>query len=64
VAFPACFQKILTELFPLEVNPISMGTAFPKDAFKRTAVKLEETNCPDIVMETDVGTIEAELEKK
>ena len=64
MAFPASFQKILTELPPPEVNPISIGTAFPKDTFKRTAVKFEETNCPDMVMETDVGTIEATLEKK
>jgi hypothetical protein len=64
VALPASFQKILTELPPAEVNPISIGTAFPKDTFKKIAVKFEETNCPDIVMETDVNTIDATIEKK
>ena len=53
VAFPGSFQKNCTELVPVEINPISMGTALPTDTFNNTEVLLVDTTCPDMVMETE-----------
>jgi hypothetical protein len=55
VALPASFQKKLTELGP--VNPISIGTTFPKEPFKSIAVEFAEASCPDMVMETDACAV-------
>ncbi len=53
VAWPTSFQKIVTVLLPVEVNPISMGTMLANDPFKIIAVALVSTTCPETVMEIE-----------
>ena len=55
VAFQGSFHTNFTELAPVEVNPISMGTSLPKDTFKKTAVVLAVTACPETVIETELA---------
>ncbi len=55
VALPTSFQKIVTVLLPVEVNPISMGTMLANDPFKTIAVALVSTTCPETVMEIELA---------